>query len=299
MVQWRGRRQSGNIRDLRGQRVSQSGAGMGMALPFLLLRFLGFRGVIVLALIAGALWIFVPEFRGTINALLGGGAPVTTQAAVPPGQEDEAEFAAVMLADTEDVWNAEFAARGADYPEPQMVLFTGAANSGCGFASSAVGPFYCPADQTVYIDLDFFDELSGSLGARGDFAPAYVIAHEVGHHVQNVMGVLDDADRRRAGLAGSQQNAVQVQVELMADCLAGVWANHADRTAGILDPGDIEEGMGAASAVGDDTLQRRAQGRVVPDSFTHGSAAQRTEWFLRGYETGELEQCDTFAAAAR
>lgn len=292
MVQWRGRRQSGNIRDLRGRRVSQ-GAGMGM-LPFLLIRFLGFKGVVVLALIFGALWLFVPGFRTQVGSMVGG-QPVASQGPVPAGQEEEAEFAAVILADTEAIWGDIFAAEGADYPEPQMVLFTGGAQSGCGFASSAVGPFYCPADQTIYLDLAFFDELANSLGAAGDFAPAYVIAHEVGHHVQNVIGQLAAADRQRAGLSQTAQNAVQVQVELMADCFAGVWANHADRTLGILEPGDIQEGMGAAAAVGDDTLQRRAQGRVVPDSFTHGSAEQRQEWFMRGYERGQYRDCDTFA----
>jgi hypothetical protein len=175
-----------------------------------------------------------------------------------------------------------------------MVLYTDAAQSGCGFASSAVGPFYCPADQTIYLDLAFFNELADRLGARGDFAPAYVIAHEVGHHVQFVIGELEEADRQRAGLSQTGQNAVQVQIELMADCFAGVWANHADRILGVLEPGDIEEGLEAAAAVGDDTLQRQAQGRVVPDSFTHGSAAQRQAWFERGYESGLVGDCDTF-----
>jgi len=296
MVQWRGRRQSGNIRDLRGQR-SQAGAGAGLALLPLVVRFLGFRGVIVIALILGAIWLFGGNPMGIVNMLLGGGGqPVVSQAQIPPGQEEEAEFAAVILGDTEDVWRAVFAEQGGTYPEPTMVLYAEGANSGCGFASSAVGPFYCPVDQTIYLDLTFFNELANSLGAQGDFAPAYVIAHEVGHHVQNTLGVLNEADRQRVGLSQTAQNEVQVQVELMADCFAGVWATRADRMAGILEPGDIEEGMQAASAVGDDTLQRRAQGHVVPDSFTHGSAAQRTEWFMRGYRSGSIQDCDTFAA---
>ncbi len=295
MVQWRGRRQSGNVEDLRGRRYRQA-AGIAL-LPFIL-RIFGFRGLIVVALVIGAIWFFGGDLNPVLSALFGNQERVAAQGQVPPGQEDEAEFAAVILADTEDVWSEVFAAEGIDYPEPTMVLYSEGAPSGCGFADSAVGPFYCPSDQRIYLDLTFFDELENRLGAEGDFAPAYVIAHEVGHHVQFVLGALEQAQRQKAGLTQSQQNAVQVRIELMADCFAGVWAKRADRMSGILDPGDIREGMDAAAAVGDDTLQRRANGRVAPDSFTHGSSAQRTEWFMRGYETGGMRDCDTFQPAA-
>lgn len=293
MVQWRGRRQSRNVEDVRDRRYRQA-AGIAL-LPFIF-RFLGFRGLVVVALIVAGIWAFGGDLRPVLSALLGTGEPVVAEGQIPPGQEDEAEFAAVILADTEDVWRDVMAAQGISYPDPTMVLYAEQVDSACGFAQSAIGPFYCPADRRVYLDLTFFDELSGRLGAEGDFAPAYVIAHEVGHHIQAVLGALDMAERQKAGLTQSQQNAVQVRVELMADCFAGVWANRADRTKGILEPGDIQEGLNAAAAVGDDTLQRRARGRVVPDSFTHGSAEQRARWFTTGYESGEMRDCDTFAA---
>lgn len=299
MVEWKNRRRSANIDDRRGQRYRGGGGrSAGLAILPLLLRFLGLRGLIVIALIVGGLWFFGVDIRPVMNALMGGGQgqPQAVQADIPPGQEEAAAFTAVILADTEDVWNAVFAERGQDYPEPTLVLFSESVPSGCGFATAAIGPFYCPADQRIFIDLTFFDQLSGELGARGDFAPAYVIAHEVGHHIQNVTGVLSRSQRMKQGVSENQANAVQVRVELMADCLAGVWAARADRMAGILEPGDIQEGLGAAAAVGDDTLQRRAQGRVTPDSFTHGSAEQRQRWFLSGYETGDMNACDTFGA---
>lgn len=291
MVKWRGRRQSGNIEDVRGQGYS-GGGGMAMMLIPLVLRIFGWRGLIVLAFGAAIVW-FV---GGDLGFLTGGGERVVEQQ-VPAGQEEDAEFAAVILADTEDVWNAIFAERGADYPEPTLTLYSDSWPSACGVGQAAMGPFYCPGDRKIYLDLTFFDQLSGQLGAEGDFAPAYVIAHEVGHHVQNVLGVLTQAQRMKQGLTRSGQNAVQVQVELMADCLAGVWAARADQRFDILETGDISEAMGAAEAVGDDTLQRRSQGRVVPDSFTHGSAAQRQDWFMRGYESGLMESCDTFEGA--
>jgi predicted metalloprotease len=290
MVQWRGRRRSGNVEDRRGQRYRQA-AGFGIL--YFVFRLLGFGGVAVAALVLAAFWLFGGDWREDLF-----GQETLAQGEIPAGQEDAAEFAAVILADTEDVWRDAFAAQGITYPEPTMVLYSDAVESACGFAQSAVGPFYCPVDRRVYLDLTFFDELSGRMGAAGDFAPAYVIAHEVGHHVQAVLGALEQAERDKMGLTGAQQNAVQVRIELMADCFAGVWAGRADRTKGILDPGDIQEALAAAAAVGDDTMQRRARGRVTPDSFTHGSAEQRMRWFTTGYESGQMRDCDTFAAGA-
>ncbi len=291
MVKWRGRRQSGNIEDVRGQGYS-GGGGMAMMLIPLVLRIFGWRGLIILAFGAAIVWFVV----GDLGSLTGGGERVVEQQ-VPAGQEEAAQFAAVILADTEDVWTAVFAERGADYPEPTLTLYSDSWPSACGVGQAAMGPFYCPGDRKIYLDLTFFDRLSGPLGAEGDFAPAYVIAHEVGHHVQNLLGVLTQAQRMKQGLTRSDRNAVQVQVELMADCLAGVWAARADQRFDILEAGDISEAMGAAEAVGDDTLQRRSQGRVVPDSFTHGSAAQRQDWFMRGYDSGLMETCDTLDGA--
>jgi len=201
------------------------------------------------------------------------------------------EFVSVVLAETEDTWNRIL---GQQYREPALVLFSGGAQSGCGYAQSAVGPFYCPADEKVYIDLSFFDELARRFGAPGDFAQAYVIAHEVGHHVQTVLGIEEKVRQARANMSESEGNALSVRVELQADCFSGVWAHDAHQKSGLLEPGDIEEALGAASAVGDDTLQKQAGGRVVPDSFTHGSSEQRTRWFETGYRSGNIEDCDTF-----
>jgi predicted metalloprotease len=239
--------------------------------------------------------------------LLGGDPSVVTNlptnqgpAAAPgpaqSGPPDEAsEFVRVVLADTEDTWNDIFKKNGRDYPEPQLVLFSGGVQSGCGLAQSAMGPFYCPRDQRVYIDLDFYRQLRERFGAPGDFAQAYVIAHEVGHHVQTVLGVSDQVSsaQQQAGRRGA--NALSVRMELQADCFAGVWANHADKVRNVVEPGDIEEALNAASAIGDDKLQKATQGQVVPESFTHGSSAQRMGWFKRGYDSGDPNTCDTFA----
>jgi predicted metalloprotease len=216
--------------------------------------------------------------------------PAPTSAA----EEQQAEFIATVLADTEDVWNRLLAERGLDYREPTLVLFRGEVGSACGYASSASGPFYCPADAKVYLDLSFFDELERRFGAPGDFAEAYVIAHEVGHHVQRLLGIMDGVDRRRSGLGEEQWNALSVRLELQADFFAGVWAHHAQQMKQILEPGDIDEALRAASAIGDDTLQRRARGYVVPESFTHGTSAQRVAWFRLGFETGDIGRGDTF-----
>jgi hypothetical protein len=218
--------------------------------------------------------------------------------AAPPAAgaptDEGADFVSVVLADTEDTWSALFAQAGSRYQPPKLVLFSQVVRSACGMAQSAMGPFYCPPDQAVYIDLDFYRELRDRFGAPGDFAQAYVIAHEVGHHVQTLLGTSEQvrAAQQRAGEA--QANALSVRLELQADCYAGVWAHHAQRSRQVLEAGDIEEGLGAAAAIGDDRLQQQTQGRVVPESFTHGSSQQRVEWFSRGLEQGSLEGCDTF-----
>lgn len=230
----------------------------------------------------------------------GGGAPApSVREAGPNTIDDEVEqFVAVVLADTEEVWAREFARRDGQYAEPTLVLFSGAVASACGQASAAVGPFYCPADQRVYLDTGFFRTLEEQLGARGDFARAYVIAHEVGHHVQNLIGVMDETMVARRQASAVEGNAISVRVELQADCLSGVWARGAHEMFGTLEPGDIEAALDAAARIGDDALQRRAQGHVVPDSFTHGTSAQRQKWFNRGFGSGQMEACDTFAAQA-
>ena len=222
-------------------------------------------------------------------------APQATQRQATPQDDASRRFVAQVLAETEEVWRDEFARRGARYEEPTLVLFTGATQSGCGFAQAQVGPFYCPPDRRIYIDLDFMAELQRRLRAGGDFAAAYIIAHEVGHHVQNLVGVLGRVEQARRSQGEAASNAMQVRVELQADCLAGVWARRAHETRNILEQGDIEEGMNAAAAVGDDRIQRAGQGHVAPETFTHGTSAQRVSWFRRGLESGRLEACDTFA----
>jgi hypothetical protein len=248
---------------------------------------LGVNPLSVLSMLAGAggETMQLPDTgTGSEPGPAAGGAPTD------PG----ADFVSVVLADTEDTWTELFAQSGARYAPPKLVLFTQVVRSACGTAQAAMGPFYCPLDQTVYIDLDFYRELRDRFGAPGDFAQAYVIAHEVGHHVQTLLGTSEQvrAAQQRAGEA--QANALSVRLELQADCYAGVWAHHADRARQVLEAGDVEEGLGAAAAIGDDRLQQQTQGEVVPEAFTHGSSKQRVEWFGRGMETGSLERCDTF-----
>jgi predicted metalloprotease len=214
-----------------------------------------------------------------------------------PTVEDElADFVSVVLADTEDTWGEIFKAGGEQYREPTLVLFSGMTRSACGLGEAAMGPFYCPADQRVYIDLAFYDELRRDFGAPGDFAQAYVIAHEVGHHVQNLLGISEQVERSRRRASQEEANQLSVRLELQADCFAGVWAHRAHKARNIIEAGDVEEGLNAASAIGDDRLQRKSRGYVTPDSFTHGSSAQRVRWFKRGLVTGEPSACDTFAA---
>jgi len=235
--------------------------------------------------------------------ILGGAGSVSVDSPMPgdapagsagPPSDHLGQFAAVVLADTEDTWSALFEREGTSYRAPTLVLFSGMAESACGFNSAAVGPFYCPPDQQLYVDLSFFDELERRFGAPGDFAQAYVIAHEVGHHVQNLLGISTEVqNRQRAAPSQADANALSVALELQADCLAGVWGHHAQR-GGLLEPGDLEEGMAAAAAIGDDRLQRQAGGRVAPESFTHGSSEQRVAWFARGYRSGNPDDCETF-----
>jgi predicted metalloprotease len=217
--------------------------------------------------------------------------------AQPPGSDPMAQFVSVVLADTEDTWGALFRQAGEQYENPKLVLFSGAVQSACGFAQAAVGPFYCPADHKLYIDLAFYRDLRERFHAPGDFAQAYVIAHEVGHHVQNLLGIADQVHGAQQRVSPEQANALSVRMELQADCLAGVWAHHANRSRQILEQGDVEEALNAASQIGDDRMQQRARGYVAPESFTHGSSKQRVDWFRRGLESGALEQCNTFQGA--
>lgn len=285
-MRFNGHRESRNVEDRRGQRMRFDGRGGKIGI-----------GTIVLALVAMYFGIDPSVVFDTASVV----APEPTVEETGPRSPEEdalARFASQVLADTEDTWNAAFAAAGAEYREPGMVLFTDATRSACGVGQAEMGPFYCPADQKLYLDLSFFDELHRRFQAPGDFAQAYVIAHEVGHHVQNLLGISDRVQRARMRVGEREANQLSVRLELQADCLAGVWGHHADRTRGLLEAGDLEEALAAASAIGDDRLQRQSQGRVVPDSFTHGSAAQRLRWFRTGFEHGDLRACDTFAAAA-
>ncbi len=288
-MNWRGRRGSKNVIDVRGRSAGGMGRGARRA------GGIGGIGAVIVIIVGLVLGVDLTPLLGG-----GGGGPVAPESSSRPAgtirsDDAAAAFVSVVLADTEEVWQREFEARGGRYRPPELVLFSGAVDSACGFADAAVGPFYCPGDSRVYLDLDFFDTLERRLGAPGDFARAYVIAHEIGHHIQNSIGVMDQANSLRAGVSTTEANAISVLVELQADCLAGVWARGAHEMFGSLEPGDIDEALDAASAIGDDALQQQSRGYVVPDSFTHGSAAQRRGWFQRGFETGEMEACDTFA----
>ena len=292
MVKWQGRRQSRNVEDRRGAAAAGGAGVILMLLRFIIGRF-GIRGLLLVGVVGVGLY-----FAG-VNplALLQGGTTGTQTA--EPVDDETSQFVRAVLAETEDVWSTLFAEQGATYPQPTLVMFSGVVASGCGQASAAVGPFYCPADQKLYLDASFFRELAQRFGAPGDFAAAYVIAHEVGHHVQTVTGISDQVRTAQQRARGeSDANALQVMMELQADCYAGVWAHYADRTSGFLDDGDIEEGLRAAAAIGDDALQRDAGQTVRPEKFTHGTSQQRQSWFTRGYRSGRVEQCDTFNAAS-
>jgi predicted metalloprotease len=291
-MRWRGGRQSGNIEDRRGE------GGMGMG-GFRLPGGGGGRGG--LGLIGTVVVVLVGLYFGVDpSVLLQGGNPgqpsQVADTASPEAQESKA-FVATVLADPEDTWHALFQQRGAAYEEPKLVLFSGAVQSACGFAQSATGPFYCPGDHKVYLDTTFFDELSRRFAAPGDFAQAYVIAHEIGHHVQALLGITGQIDRLRGRVSATEMNAMSVRLELQADCLAGVWAHHAQRSRDMLEAGDVDEALTAASAIGDDRLQKQSQGYVTPDAFTHGSSAQRVRWFRQGMQEGTIDSCDTFNAS--
>lgn len=296
-MKWRDSRRSDNVDDQRNNSPSQLGGGGSIANFLPIIRMLIGTKVGRIVLAVGAIAYFL-GFNPL--SLLQPGQQGFSQAKVQNSQEDNlrADFVTAVLGQTEDVWGAIFQQSfGKAYPQPRLVLFRNGVRSACGQASSAMGPFYCPADNKVYLDLGFFDELARRHGAPGDFAQAYVIAHEVGHHLQNVFGVLDKTHQAKRRLSKTEGNALQVRVELQADCYAGVWAHHAQKQQQILEAGDVEEALQAASAIGDDTLQKQAQGYVVPDAFTHGSSEQRIRWFKNGLQQGSLQSCDTFKAA--
>ncbi len=284
-MRWQGRRQSDNVVDRRrsGGRGLAIGGGIG-----------GVGGIVILILyllLGGNPSEVTQSFQGE-------GAPYSTEGGELSEKDQElGQFVSVVLADIEDVWNRQFRQMGMDYREPRLVLFTGQVESACGYNSAAVGPFYCPGDENVYLDLDFFEDMQRELNAPGDFALAYVIAHEVGHHVQTLLGINEQVSGQLARLSGREANQLTVRLELQADFLAGIWAHYARQSTDFLDSADIEEGINAAGAVGDDRIMQQSQGYVVPDAFTHGTSEQRVRWFRKGLESGDLEQGDTFSAA--
>ncbi len=295
-MRWKGRRQSSNIDDRRGRggtprlrlptgRRARTGGGLGLT------------GILVVLVIA---WVTGINPLTLLSGLEGGGShdspSYDTSTRQTPANDEGAQFVSVILADTEATWGEILAQHNADYPEPTLVLFSGSVPSACGYASAATGPFYCGADRKVYIDLSFYKQLAGQLNAPGDFARAYVLAHEVGHHIQNLLGILPEYQKARRTMSERDGNALSVRVELQADCFAGIWAHFAARQKGFVEEGDIEEALNAASRIGDDTLQKQAQGYVVPDSFNHGTSAQRVRWFKQGFRTGDIRSCDTFNA---
>lgn len=290
-MKWEGNRESDNVEDRR------SGSGGGGGGGLLGGRSIGI-GTIVIALLGG--WMFGISPLTILSLLSGGGAPTAqvqqAPAQRPPADDQMARFVSTVLADTEDVWTDVFSKGGGTYQKPKLVLFRGATPTACGQGQSAMGPFYCPGDQKVYIDLGFYQTLQRQLGAPGDFAQAYVIAHEVGHHVQNLLGISAKVEQARGRMSEAEYNALSVRVELQADCLAGVWAHHANNARQLLESGDVEEAMNAAAKIGDDALQRSSGGAVVPDSFTHGTSAQRQRWFAAGLKNGSVKGCDTFTS---
>jgi len=284
-MRWTGGRRSENVEDQRGRGVSRGAIG----------GIIGILVIVVIGLLAGTdpvtiLGAVIGESGSSLEGF-------TPSAPLSAADNESADFVSVVLADTEDTWQVIFQQQGRVYQQPRLVLFSGGIDSACGFAESAMGPFYCPADQKVYIDLDFYRELKDQLGAPGDFAQAYVIAHEVGHHVQYLLGTSEDVQRLQSRSNEVEANRYSVMLELQADCYAGVWAYHADKTRQVVEAGDIEEAMNAAAKIGDDALQKQSQGYVVPDSFTHGTSAQRMRWFNAGLVSGDIDSCDTFNAA--
>ncbi len=299
-MKWENQRQSDNVEDRRDGGGDAPGLGGGGGGPRIGGRGVGL-GTVAIALVAG--WIFGINPLTVLGLLGGGGGNAlqsppaqTAPAHKPPVQDKMAMFVSTVLADTEDVWREQFKAQGGQYRDPKLVLFRGSTPTACGRGQAAMGPFYCPGDQKVYIDLAFYQTLRDQLGSPGDFAQAYVIAHEVGHHVQNLLGVTEKVDAPRGRISDARQNALSVRLELQADCLAGVWAHHAQRMRQVLDQGDVEEALNAAAHIGDDALQQQAGGAVRPESFTHGSSAQRVRWFKRGINSGRMGDCNTFEA---
>ena len=294
-MRWESGRRSDNVEDIRGRGTGFGGrgvklGGLGMVIVFI--------AALVLGVDPFALMSTVETVSGPPSAPTQASRPAPGQAAPgAPVKDEQAEFVSVVLADTEDTWGQIFAAGGKRYQPPKLVMFSGMVQSACGMTSAAAGPFYCPADQKVYIDLDFFRELDRRFGAPGDFARAYVIAHEVGHHVQNLLGIAGKVQNLQARASDQQVKALSVRMELQADCLAGVWGHHANRQRQLLESGDVEEGLRAAAAIGDDNIQKHSAGQVRPESWTHGSSDMRVRWFKRGIESGRVEQCDTFQAA--
>lgn len=301
-MRWENRRRSDNVDDRRGQRNTPinaaMGGGMAMRLLPILLRSKGGRSLLLIGVLAflGARMLgidLMPLLTGEQISTSSAPAQLTAE------QQRLGEFVSVILADTEDTWTDIFAKQGQRYPAPTLVLFTGQVQSACGSASAAIGPFYCPADRKVYIDLSFYHDLKTRFKAPGDFAQAYVIAHEVGHHIQTVTGITAQVRKTQQGLPKAQQNQLSVRQELQADCYAGVWGHHADNHRQMLDPGEMQQALTAAAAIGDDRLQKQATGTVTPDSFTHGTSEQRMRWFKRGFDTGNMAQCDTFKAGVK
>jgi len=292
-MKWEGNRESDNVEDRRG---ADGGGGGGFGIGG---RSIGI-GTIAIALVAS--YFFGVDPRTVIGLLNGGSpAPQTTQTAPPPNpqtEDRETRFVRTVLADTEDTWSAIFQKAGQNYVKPRLVIFSGRTPTACGTGQTATGPFYCPGDQKIYIDLNFFRLMQQRFHVSGEFAQAYVIAHEVGHHVQTLMGIMNRVDATRQRASEREANALSVRVELQADCFAGVWAKNADRARSILEQGDVETALNAATAIGDDALQKQAQGYVVPDSFTHGTSAQRVRWFRRGLESGQVNACNTFEATS-
>ena len=293
-MRWRDMRDSGNVEDREGAGPPRGFGGAGFKLGGF-----GLVAVVAISLLLGL------NPHDVIVSMQGGGAPTAPappsappSASAPAGARDETkEFVARVLGDTEDTWSKLFREMQSQYRAPHLVLFRGGVESACGMASAAVGPFYCSSDQRVYLDRSFFEDLSKRFGAPGEFARAYVIAHEIGHHVQNLMGITDKVAQQRERAGGTRGNQLSVRLELQADCLAGVWGHFA-KQRGLLDPGDVESGLGAAAAIGDDRIQRQTRGQVAPESFTHGSSEQRVRWFRAGLESGQPRQCDTFSAGA-
>lgn len=284
-MKWRGGRRSSNIEDRRGAKPRGGLVGGGLGTIVVILAAMYF-GVDPSFLLEGMQSSSVPSSTGT------------TPTAEDLRSDPLADMVSVVIADTEDVWHEIFASMGRRYEEPTLVMFTGATRSACGLGQAAMGPFYCPADRKAYIDLSFYEDMRRRFNAPGDFAQAYVIAHEIGHHVQNLLGVSNEVRRAQSGVSKTEGNKLSVKLELQADCLAGVWASRADKARGIIETGDIDEALNAASAIGDDRLQRQSRGTVVPESFTHGTSAQRQRWFKTGLRSGDPDSCDTFADAS-